>query len=187
MKEHEARRVILKRKDLTDGDKVVMMAILITMDWDQWENRTSFKAISNLTGKARSSVSRNIKKLEKLGLITRNFMTAESCKAPVMTINKDHLKCSPNDNRLQVEGVDEMLTGCLQDVNRGVDEMLTGGVNRSLTDGVNRSSTLSTNSHEEPLYKSHINPWGVPSAHLWGDELREQNERVLRERKETDK
>lgn len=41
MKEHEARRVILKRKDLTDGDKVVMMAILITMDWDQWENRTS--------------------------------------------------------------------------------------------------------------------------------------------------
>ncbi len=187
MKEHEARRVILKRKDLTDGDKVVMMAILITMDWDQWENRTSFKAISNLTGKARSSVSRNIKRLEKLGLITRNFMTAESCKAPVMTINKDHLKCSPDDNRLQVEGVNEMLTGCIQDVNRGVDEMLTGGVNRSLTDGVNRSLTLSTNSHEEPLYKSHINPWGVPSAHLWGDELREQNERVLREKKEADK
>lgn len=36
-------------------------------------------------------------------------------------------------------------------------------------------------------YQSHINPWGVPSAHLWGDELREQNERVLRERKEADK
>lgn len=187
MKEHEARRVILKRKDLTDGDKVVMMAILITMDWDQWENRTSFKAISNLTGKSRSSVSRNIKRLEKLGLITRNFMTAESCRAPVMTINKDHLRCLPDDNRSQDKGVNEMLTGCIQDDNRGVNEMITGGVNRSLTDGVNRSLTLSTNSHEEPLYKSHINPWGVPSAHLWGDELREQNERVLREKKEADK
>ena len=81
--------------------------------------------------------------------------------------------------RERIEGVNEMLTGCIQDVNRGVNEMITGGVNRSLT--------LSTNSHEEPLYQSNINPWGVPSAHLWGDELREQNERVLRERKETDK
>ncbi len=32
MKEIEARKAILKRTDLTDGDKVIMMAILLTVD-----------------------------------------------------------------------------------------------------------------------------------------------------------
>ena len=77
MKEHEARRAVLKRQDLTDGDKVVLMAILMTMDWDSWTNRTSFKAIANLTGKRRSSISRNIRRIEKLGYIKRDFMSAE--------------------------------------------------------------------------------------------------------------
>jgi len=185
MKEHQARRAILKRKDMTDGDKVIMMAILITMDWDEWTNRTSFKAISNITGKSRSSISRNIKRLEKLGMISRNFMTAQSCKAPIMTINKDRLKSSSVVDQSEVEGVDEMLTGCSPDVNRGVDEMLTGGVNRSVTDGVNRSVTLSTNYHEKLLYQSHINPWGVPDENLWGDVLREENERTLKAEKDS--
>jgi hypothetical protein len=172
MKEHEARKAVLKRQDLTDGDKVIMMAILMTMDWDSWTNRTSFKAIANLTGKKRSSISRNIKRIEKLGYITRDFMTAEDCKAPVMTINQERLTCSQSVNK----GVNEMLTGCSQDVNRGVNEELTGGVNSSVTDGVNRSVTLSTTINNQPILKSNINPWGVPSEHLWGDVLRGEDQ-----------
>src|SRR5210317_1918332 len=157
MKEHEARKAVLKRQDLTDGDKVIMMAILMTMDWDSWTNRTSFKAIANLTGKKRSSISRNIKRIEKLGYIKRDFMTAEDCKAPVMTINQERLTCS-------------------QAVNKGVNEELTGGVNSSVTDGVNRSVTLSTTINNQPILKSNINPWGFPSEHLWGDVLRGEDQ-----------
>ena len=140
MKEHEARRAVLKRQDLTDGDKVVLMAILMTMDWDSWTNRTSFKAIANLTGKRRSSISRNIRRIEKLGYIKRDFMSAESCKAPVMTIDQERLTCSQEVNK----GVNKRLTGCSPDVNRVANEELTGGVNSELTDGVNRSLTLTT-------------------------------------------
>jgi len=168
MKEHEARRAILKREDLTDGDKVIMMAILLTMDWETWTNRTSFKAIANLTGKKRSSIARNIKRIEQLGFITRSFMSAESCKAPVMKINPERLTCSQNVNK----GVNEMLTGCSQDVNRVVNEELTGGVNSSSTHGVNSSLTLSTNSINQLIPQPKINPWGVPNDQLWGDHLR---------------
>lgn len=175
MKEHEARRAILKRADLTDGDKVIMMAILLTMDWDTWTNRTSFKAIANLTGKKRSSITRNIKRIEKLGFITRDFMTAESCKAPIMTINQERLTCSQNVNK----GVNERLTGCSQDVNRGVNEKLTGGVNEMSTHGVNERLTLSTTNNNQLIKKPLINMWGVSEDQLWGDVLREEGERVL--------
>ena len=125
MKEYEARVSILKRTDLTNADKVVMMAILMTMDWKTWKNRTSHAALARLTGRNRGNINKNVKKLENLGIIKRDwYSSANRCKSPVMSIQKD---------------------------------------------------------------QSHINPWGVPSAHLWGDELREQNERVLRERKEADK
>lgn len=160
MKEHEARRAVLKRQDLTDGDKVVLMAILITMDWDSWTYRTSFKAIANLTGKRRSSISRNIRRIEKLGYIKRDFMSAESCKAPVMTIDQKRLTCSQEVNK----AVNKRLTGCSPDVNRAADE--------ELTDGVNRSLTLSTTNNNQPILQSKINPWGVPNEHLWGDVLR---------------
>ena len=176
MKEHEARRAVLKRQDLTDGDKVVLMAILMTMDWDTWTNRTSFKAIANLTGKRRSSISRNIRRIEKLGYIKRDFMSAESCKAPVMTIDQKRLTCSQEVNKVVNKrltgGVNEMLTGCSPDVNRVANEELTGGVNSELTDGVNRSLTLSTTYNNQPILQSKINPWGVPNEHLWGDVLR---------------
>ena len=171
MKEHEARKALLKRQDLTDGDKVVMMAILMTMDWGSWTNRTSFKAIASLTGKKRNSIARNIKRIEKLGYIKRDFMSAESCKAPVMTIIKERLTCSPDVNK----GVNERLTGCSPDVNRGVNERLTGGVNEVLTDGVNERLTLSTINNINSYKNSNIKDvWGVPDDQLWGEYLKEE-------------
>ena len=171
MKEHEARKALLKRQDLTDGDKVVMMAILMTMDWGSWTNRTSFKAIANLTGKRRCNIARNIKKIEKLGYIKRDFMSAESCKAPVMTIIEERLASPQNDNK----GVIEKITGGYPNDNRGVINEITGGVINGITDGVISEITLSTTNNINSYKNSHIkDAWGVPDEELWGDALRKE-------------
>ena len=171
MKEHEARKALLKRQDLTDGDKVVMMAILMTMDWGSWTNRTSFKAIANLTGKRRCNIVRNIKKIEKLGYIRRDFMSAESCKAPVMTIIEERLASPQNDNR----GVIEKITGGYPNDNRGVINETTGGVINKITNGVINAITLSTINNINSYKNSHIKDgWGVPEDQLWGDVLRDE-------------
>ena len=163
MKEHEARKALLKRQDLTDGDKVVMMAILMTMDWGSWTNRTSFKAIANLTGKRRDNIVRNIKRIEKLGYIKRDFMSAENCKAPIITVIEERLTCSQDENR----GVVSVRTGSSQDENRGVVSVRT--------DGVINAITLSTINNINSYKNSHIKDgWGVPEDQLWGDVLRDE-------------
>ena len=114
--------------------------------------------------------------MEKCGYVSGEVRWADSCSVPVMTIDQGRLTCSQEvnkgGNKRLTGGVNEMLTGCSPDVNRAANEELTGGVNSELTDGVNRSLTLSTTNNNKPILQSNINPWGVPNEYLWGDVLR---------------
>jgi hypothetical protein len=188
MKEYEARVSILKRTDLTNADKVVMMAILMTMDWKTWKNRTSHAALARLTGRNRGNINKNVKKLEGLGIIKRDwYSSANRCKSPVMSIQKDHL-AGPTLDENEREDRGPRPFPKESEVSPKETEMSPKEAEASPkeTSGVSLEQHISINNNQLS-YQSHINPWGVPSAHLWGDELREQNERVLRERKETDK
>ena len=181
MKEYEARVSILKRTDLTNADKVVMMAILMTMDWKTWKNRTSHAALAKLTGRNRGNINKNVKKLESLGIIKRDwYSSANRCKSPVMSIQKDQLAGPTLDENEREDRGSRPFPREAE-----VSPKETEVIPRETT-GVSLERHISI-TNNQLSYQSHINPWGVPSAHLWGDELREQNERVLRERKETDK
>ena len=195
MKEYEARVSILKRTDLTNADKVVMMAILMTMDWKTWKNRTSHAALARLTGRNRGNINKNVKKLENLGIIKRDwYSSANRCKSPVMSIQKDQLAGptldenertdrgpQPFPRETEVSPKETKMTPKETEVTPKETKVIPRE-----TTGVSLERHISI-TNNQLSYQSHINPWGVPSAHLWGDELREQNERVLRERKETDK
>ena len=150
-------------------------------DWKTWKNRTSHAALARLTGRNRGNINKNVKKLESLGIIKRDwYSSANRCKSPVMSIQKDHL-AGPTLDENEREDRGPRPFPKESEVSPKETE-----VSPKETSGVSLEQHISINNNQLS-YQSHINPWGVPSAHLWGDELREQNERVLRERKETDK
>lgn len=95
-------------------------------------------------------------------------MSAESCKAPLMTINQERLASEADTDG----SVNKALTGSSQDVSKTAHSVLTGGAHEPLTHAVNKPLTLSTTIKEQPSFQSNIEPWGVPTDHLWGDILR---------------
>jgi hypothetical protein len=182
MKEHEARKAILKRKDLTDGDKVVMTAILMTVDWESWTNRTSFTAIANLTGKKRPNIVRHIKKLEQLGLISRDWFTSQNCKAPLMKVHLENIK-QPVINSITPPVINS-ITPCYDNDNTTCYQDDNTPVINTITHAVINSITLTTNFNNQSILQSNINMYGLNVGELWGDELRDQVEEDLRAKKE---
>ena len=177
MKEHEVRKAIMSRKDLTDGDKVVMLAILLTVDWETWTNPTSYTAIAKLTGKKRPNIVRHFKKLEQLKLISRDWFTSQACKAPVMKVHLENIK----------QPVINTITPCYQDNNTTCYQDNNTPVINMRTDAVINSITLTTNFNNQSIYQSNINMYGLNVGELWGDELREEVEENLKAKKEGEK
>lgn len=173
MKEIEARKAILKRTDLTDSDKVILMAILLTVDWQTWTNPTSYTALAKLTGKKRHNLVKYIKKFEKLELITRDWFTGGKCKAPVMKLNIENLEQSdsqyitPCDTKDNTSSYTEDNTPVIQEV----------------TQAVIQDTTLTTN-YNNNIYttiKQYV--YEVEPGEVWGHELREQVEADLKANK----
>jgi hypothetical protein len=185
MKEHEVRKAIMSRKDLTDGDKVVMLAILLTVDWETWTNPTSLKAIANLTGKKRPNIVRHFKKLEQLKLISRDWFTSQVCKAPIMKVHLENIK-QPVINTI-TPPVINTITPCYQDDNTSCYQDDNTPVINLRTHAVINSITLTTNFNNQSIYQSNINMYGLNVGELWGDELREEVEENLKAKKEGDK
>jgi len=186
MKEYEARVVILKRTDLTNADKVVMMAILMTMDWKTWQNRTSHAALAKLTGRNRGNINKNVKRLETLGLIKRDwFSSFNRCKSPVMCIVKDKLSGPTveleerNDRGSRPFPQEEKVSPKETEVSPKETE-----VSPKETTGVSLEQHISINNNQLS-YQPVMNAWGVPAENLWGDVLREENERTLKAGKDS--
>ena len=167
MKEHEARRAILKRTDLSAADKVTMMAILMSMDWKTWTNRTTHSALARMTGRNRGNINKNVKRLEELGLIKRDWWTSDNrCKSPVMTVVKEaidgeEIEDKPRTDRGKSRPFPQETEVSPQETKVFPQE--TGGVS------LEQHISITNN---QPLIKPNINPWGVPNEYLWGDVLR---------------
>jgi len=185
MKEHEARKAIMSRKDLTDGDKVVMLAILLTVDWETWTNPTSYTAIAKLTGKKRPNIVRHFKKLEQLKLISRDWFTSQVCKAPTMKVHLENIK-QPVINTITPPVINK-ITPCYQDDNTPCYQDDNTPVINLRTHAVINSITLTTNFNNQSIYQSNINMYGLNVGELWGDELREEVEENLKAKKEGEK
>ena len=177
MKEIEARKAILKRTDLTDGDKVIMMAILLTVDWTTWTNPTSYTALARLTGKKRHNLVKYVKKFEKLGLITRDWFTSGTCKAPVMKLHIDKIH-QPVIQEITPRYTEDNTT-CYTEDNTPVIQEITHGVIQDIT--------LTTNSNNNIYQSIKQYVYEVEPGEVWGNELREQVEADLRASKEGEK
>ena len=174
MKEHEARRAILKRTDLNNADKVVMMAVLMTMDWKTWTNRTTHSALAKMTGRNRGNINKNIKRLEELGLINRDWWTSENrCKSPMMKVVKEALegeetKETPRSDRGKSRPFPQETEVLPKETEVLPKET---EVFPQETSGVSLGQHISTN-YNQLIPQPKINPWGVPNDQLWGDHLR---------------
>ena len=177
MKEIEARKAILKRTDLTDGDKVIMMAILLTVDWTTWTNPASLTVLANLTGKKRNNVSRNVRKLEQLGLITRDWFTSSVCKAPVMKVHVEKLN-QPSINVIPPCYQDDTTSRYQDDTAPSINVIPHAGINEI---------PLTTNSYNNIIQSIKQYVYEVEPGEVWGNELREQVEADLRASKEGEK
>ena len=72
MKEMTWRVAALKDKDLTAGDKVVMMALLIRADWESWQGTASVNDLAELTAMSTRGVKLCLKRIEAQGWVTRH-------------------------------------------------------------------------------------------------------------------
>ena len=173
MKEIEARKAILKRTDLTDSDKVILMAILLTVDWQTWTNPTSYTALAKLTGKKRHNLVKYIKKFEKLELITRDWFTGGKCKAPIMKLNIENLE----------QPTSQYITPCVTKDNTSCYIEDNTPVIQEATEAVIQDTTLTTN-YNNNIYttiKQYV--YEVEPGEVWGNELREQVEADLKANK----
>ena len=181
MKEHEARRAILKRTDLSAADKVTMMAILMSMDWKTWTNRTTHSALARMTGRNRGNINKNVKRLEELGLIKRDWWTSENrCKSPVMTVVKEaidgeEIEDKPRTDRGKSRPFPQEAEVSPQETDVFPQETKVSPQETKVfpqeTGGVSLEQHISI-TNNQPLIKPNINPWGVPNEYLWGDVLR---------------
>lgn len=181
MKEHEARRAILKRTDLSAADKVTMMAILMSMDWKTWTNRTTHSALARMTGRNRGNINKNVKRLEELGLIKRDWWTSDNrCKSPVMTVVKEALdgeqiEDKPRTDRGKSRPFPQEAEVSPQETEVFPQETKVSPQETKVfpqeTGGVSLEQHISI-TNNQPLIKPNINPWGVPNEYLWGDVLR---------------
>ena len=188
MKEYEARKAVLKSQALSNGDKVVMFAILMTIDWKTGESRICYTALSSLTGRNRGNISRNISRLEKLGYIERDWFSCKNKSAsPIMKINLDKLaneKDPPKRKTKDFKGVSSEHTG-VSSGHQDVSSEHTSCVPMT-TDVVSSEHTIQY-SYNNNLLQSNINMYGLDVGELWGEELRNQVEEDLRAEKEGDK
>ena len=49
MTEHELRRAILQRQDLSAGSKIALFGVMLRLDWETWSGECSVTEVMNLT------------------------------------------------------------------------------------------------------------------------------------------
>jgi len=71
MKEMDWRAAALRDTNLTAGDKVVMMALLMRADWQTWQGVASVNDLAELTAMSDRGVKNSLKRLTEQGWINR--------------------------------------------------------------------------------------------------------------------
>ena len=78
MKEMNWRAAALRDTNLTAGDKVVMMALLMRADWQTWQGVASVNDLAELTAMSDRGVKNSLKRLSAEGWIKRTAQRREN-------------------------------------------------------------------------------------------------------------
>jgi len=199
MNEGQLTDLVMERKDIPPMAKIILRAIIRRVDWKTWTSKEGHKNVSirelaKRCGTSNQTVVKSIARLEKAGLIERDFFKATKTQAPPIKVNVENI----------IKGVQESLTGGVQESLTGEVKKVEQGVKESLTQGVQESSTLSIEDNSNTIKKQYINPslslgqecieisagngmandWGVANVELWGDHL--QNDLIINLHNQTD-
>ena len=71
MKEYDVRKLIMRSKELSSSEKLVLLAIVLKVDWSTYEGKVSSREISDMISIGERSIKRTLAKLIKAGVISR--------------------------------------------------------------------------------------------------------------------
>lgn len=183
MNEGKLTDLVMERKDIPPMSKVVMRAILRRVDWKTWTSKEGHKIVSTRElaarcGTTKKTIIKSMTRLEKVGLIERDFFKAKPTQAPPIRVLVDNI--------LNYEsGVESTPQGSVESTPpRGgestlgeVEKVYQGGV-ESIPQGGGESIPLSIKDNSYTIINTINNTsvvggeWGVNSDELWGDDLR---------------
>lgn len=199
MNEGQITDLVMERKDIPPMAKIVLRAIIRRVDWKTWTSKEGHKNVSTRElakrcGTSLPTVIKSISRLEKAGLIERDFFKATKTQAPPIKVNIKAI----------IEGAKESLTGGAKESLAGELKKVKQGDKESLAQGAKESLALSIKDNSNTIKEQYINPslslgqecieisagngmandWGVANVELWGDHL--QNDLIINLHNQTD-
>ena len=87
MNEGQLTDLVMERKDIPPMAKIILRAIIRRVDWKTWTSKEGHKNVSirelaKRCGTSNQTVVKSIARLEKAGLIERDFFKATKTQAP---------------------------------------------------------------------------------------------------------
>ena len=183
MNEGKLTDLVMERKDIPPMAKVVMRAILRRVDWKTWTSKEGHKIVSTRElaarcGTTKKTIIKSISRLEKVGLIERNFFKAKPTQAPPIKVLVDNIlnyesgvESTPQSGveSIPPSGVESTLGEVEKVYHPSVESTPQGGVESIPLSIKDNSNTIINTINNTSVVSEE---WGVSSDELWGDDLR---------------
>lgn len=183
MNEGKLTDLVMERRDIPPMAKVVMRAILRRVDWKTWSSKEGHKIVSTRElavrcGTTKKTIIKSISRLEKVGLIERNFFKAKPTQAPPIKVLVDNiLNYESGVESTPQGGVENTPPRGVESTLGKVEKVYHPSVESTPPRGV-ESIPLSIKDNSNTIINTINNTsvvseeWGVSSEELWGDDLR---------------
>ena len=183
MNEGKLTDLVMERKDIPPMAKVVMRAILRRVDWKTWTSKEGHKIVSTRElaarcGTTKKTIIKSISRLEKVGLIERNFFKAKPTQAPPIKVLVDNIlnyesgvESTPQGGGESIppRGVESTLGEVEKVYHPSVESTPPRGVESIPLSIKDNSNTIINTINNTSVVSEE---WGVSSDELWGDDLR---------------
>ena len=186
MNEGQLTDLVMERKDIPPMAKIVMRAIIRRVDWKTWTSREGHKVVSTRElakrcGTSRQTIIKSIARLEKVGLIQRDFFKATKTQAPPVKVNVKAIikggqeSLPPRGQESLPPEVKKVDLPSKENLPQGGQEKaplsISDNSNTILKQYINPSLTLGQECIKDFAYNGEAEDWGTPNAELWGDHL----------------
>jgi hypothetical protein len=186
MNEGQLTDKIMERRDLPPMAKVIMRAIIRRVDWKTWTSKEGHKVVSTRElalkcGTTKKTVIANMARLEKAGLIQRDFFKAKPTQAPPVRVMVDNISnYNGGVESTPQGGVESIPPSGVESTPPEVKKVHQGDIENTPPRGVesiplsiedNSNTIINTINYTTAINPSLGNEWGVSSGELWGDEL----------------
>ena len=186
MNEGQMTDLVMERKDIPPMAKIVLRAIIRRVDWKTWTSKEGHKVVSTRElakrcGTSRQTIIKSIARLEKAGLIERDFFKASKTQAPPVKVNVEAILKGGQES-LPPRGQESSPPAVKKVDLRGKENLPQGGQEKAplsikdnsntiLKQYINPSLSLGQECIDNSAYNGSENLWGTPNEELWGDHL----------------